>query len=115
GELSSDLREAENKKKEGYVAFKIKVGIDAPPVDGERTRRICETLGQDVLISADANQGWSAEQAMQYVRAIADAGLDYFAHPVFADDLAGMAAVAAAAGKIANGARGCVHLLESTR
>jgi len=115
GELSSDLREAENKKKEGYVAFKIKVGIDAPPVDGERTRRICETLGQDVLISADANQGWSAEQAMQYVRALADAGLDFFEQPVFADDLAGMAAVAAAAGKIAIGADEGIHSLEDIR
>ena len=115
GELSSDLREAENKKREGYVAFKIKVGIDAPPVDGERTRRICETLGQDVLISADANQGWSAEQAMQYVRALADAGLDFFEQPVFADDLAGMAAVAAAAGKIAIGADEGIHSLEDIR
>jgi len=115
GELASDLREAENKRKEGYVAFKIKVGIDAPLVDGERTRRICETLGQDVLISADANQGWSAEQAMQYVRALADAGLDFFEQPVFADDLAGMAAVAAAAGKIAIGADEGIHSLEDIR
>jgi muconate cycloisomerase len=115
GELASDLREAENKKKEGYVAFKIKVGIDAPLVDGERTRRICETLGQDVLISADANQGWSAEQAMQYVRALADTELDFFEQPVLADDLAGMAAVSAAAGEIAIGADEGIHSLEDIR
>ena len=36
---------------------------------------------------------------MQYVRAVADAGLDFFEQPVSADDLAGMAAVAAAAAR----------------
>src|SRR5262249_55948258 len=77
-ELASDLREEERKKADGYVAFKIKVGIDAPLVDGERTRRVCQLIGRDALISSDANQGWSAQQAVQYVRALADAGLDFF-------------------------------------
>ena len=45
GELASDLREAERKKADGYSAFKIKVGIDKPLIDGERTRRVCEILG----------------------------------------------------------------------
>ena len=36
------------------------------------------------LISADANQGWSTDEALQYVRAVADAGLDFFEQPVHA-------------------------------
>jgi L-alanine-DL-glutamate epimerase-like enolase superfamily enzyme len=115
GELNSDLREAENKKADGYVAFKIKVGIDAPGVDGERTRRLCRMLGPDALMSSDANQGWSTQQALDYVRAVADARLDFFEQPVAADDLAGMAAVAAAAGKIAIGADEGIHSLEDIR
>ena len=43
GELASDLREAERQKAEG--TFKIKVGIDKPLVDSERTRRVCAVLG----------------------------------------------------------------------
>src|SRR5882757_6156813 len=70
GELASDLREAERKKAEGYAAFKIKVGIDKPLVDAERTRRVCTLLGSDTLISADANQGWSMDEAVQYARAV---------------------------------------------
>ena len=62
GELASDLREAERKKADGYSAFKIKVGIDKPLVDAERTRRVCEILGREALISSDANQGWSADE-----------------------------------------------------
>jgi muconate cycloisomerase len=115
GELASDLREAEKKKAEGYVAFKIKVGIDKPLVDSERTRRVCEILRPGALISADANQGWSTDEAVQYVRAVADAGLDFFEQPVHAEDVAGMAAVAAAAGKIAIGADESIHSLEDIR
>jgi len=72
GEVNSDLRDAEKKKADGYAAFKIKVGIDTPRVDGERTRRLCQLLGRDALISSDANQGWSTQEAVQYVRAVAD-------------------------------------------
>jgi muconate cycloisomerase len=46
---------------------------------------------------------------------VADAGLDFFEQPVHADDVAGMAAVAAAAGKIAIGADESIHSLEDIR
>ena len=55
---------------------------------------------------------------MQYVRAVADAGLDFFEQPVGADDIAGMVAVAAAAnaaGDIAIGADESIHSLEDLR
>ena len=45
GELAADLRDAGDKKAAGFAAFKIKVGIDKPLVDGERTRQICKLLG----------------------------------------------------------------------
>jgi L-alanine-DL-glutamate epimerase-like enolase superfamily enzyme len=114
GELASDLHEAGAKKAAGFAAFKIKVGIDRPLVDAERTRRICQVLGRDALISSDANQGFSPDEAVQYVRAVADAGLDFFEQPVPADDLAGMAAVAAA-GTIAIGADEGIHSLDDIR
>ena len=115
GELASDLREAERKKADGYSAFKIKVGIDKPLVDAERTRRVCEILGREALISSDANQGWSADEGVQYVRAVADAGLAFFEQPVHADDIDGMAAVTAASGTIAIGADESIHSLEDIR
>jgi muconate cycloisomerase len=114
GELASDLRDAEAKKAAGFTAFKIKVGIDKPLIDAERTRRICGVLGAGALISSDANQGFSTEEAIQYVCAVADAGLDFFEQPVAAHDLAGMAAVAAASA-IAIGADEGIHGLEDLR
>ena len=115
GELAADLRDAAAKKADGYAAFKIKVGIDRPMIDGERTRRVCEVLGRDVLISSDANQGWSTEDAVQYVRAVAGSGLTFFEQPVLADDVAGMAAVTTAAGSLAIGADESIHSLADIR
>jgi muconate cycloisomerase len=115
GELAADIRDAAHKKLEGYGAFKIKVGIDKPLVDAERTRRVCDVLGGDCLISSDANTGWSPDEAVQYVRAIAGSGLTFFEQPVAADDVDGMAKVAAAAGEVAIGADESIHGLEDIR
>ncbi|HEV7802474.1 MAG TPA: enolase C-terminal domain-like protein, partial [Burkholderiales bacterium] len=46
--------------------------------------------------SADVNQGWTVAQAIEYVRAVEDTPLAFLEQPVHADDLAGMANVAAA-------------------
>jgi muconate cycloisomerase len=115
GELAADIRDAAHKKLEGYEAFKIKVGIDKPLVDAERTRRVCDVLAGDCLISSDANTGWSPDEAVQYVRAIAGSGLTFFEQPVAADDVDGMAKVAAAAGEVAIGADESIHGLEDIR
>src|SRR5262249_52037017 len=98
----------------GFAAFKIKVGIGRPDADGERTRRICEALGRDVLVCSDANTGWNTEEAVQYVRAVAGSGLAFFEQPVAADDVAAMAA-GAAAPDLAIGADETIHSLADIR
>jgi len=112
GDRDGDLADAAKKKAEGYNAFKIKVGIDTPDRDAARTRDICKLLGSGLLISADANQGFATEAATRYVRAVNGCGLDFFEQPVAARDLAGMAAVAAAANGIAIGADEGIHSLD---
>jgi muconate cycloisomerase len=114
GELAGDLHDAERKKADGFTAFKIKVGIDEPAVDGERTRQVCKLLGPEFLICSDANQGWNREEAMQYARAVAGCGLDFFEQPVLADDISGMAAIAAAA-DCAIAADESIHSLDDIR
>jgi muconate cycloisomerase len=49
------------------------------------------------------------------VRAVQDSGLDFFEQPVMADDLAGMARIAAAAGAIAIGADEGIHSLDDIK
>jgi len=111
GSTEGDLREAAAKRAAGFVAYKIKVGAADPQADAERTARICAALGPGRLISADANQAWTPEQAIGYVGAVASTALDFLEQPVRGDDLAGMARIAAAS-RVAIGADEGIHGLD---
>jgi o-succinylbenzoate synthase len=91
-----DVAHAGEKRAEGYRAFKIKVGIDAPEADAERTIALCRELRDLELVCADANQGWSAKEAIRYLRAIEEHGVAFLEQPVAAGDVGTMARVAAA-------------------
>src|SRR5471030_14211 len=65
GDFDGDLRNAEKKKAAGVTVYKIKVGIDTAAKDAERTRAICKVLGSGLLISDDANQGFTTAQAIE--------------------------------------------------
>jgi L-alanine-DL-glutamate epimerase-like enolase superfamily enzyme len=111
---AADLREARERWAAGYRAFKIKVGLDTPEADAARTEAVCRLLkaeGEPCLVSADANQGFSADEALRYVAGLADCGLDFFEQPVRAENLDGMARVAVA-GKVAIGADEGIHSLD---
>jgi muconate cycloisomerase len=98
GVTESDCPDAKRLAGEGFVAWKIKVGLNDPTYDAERTKRICEVLGHGHLVSADANQGWSVEQALVYVRSVDGCGLAFLEQPVNGHDLAGMARIARSSG-----------------
>ena len=111
---AADLREAEARYAAGYRAFKIKVGLAAPEADAARTKSICaalKRLNKDCLVSSDANQGFSAEAALNYVRTVDGCGLDFFEQPVEAHALDAMARLAAAT-SIAIGADEGIHSRE---
>ena len=108
---AADLREARERWGAGYRAFKIKVGLAAPEADAARTQAVCRLLkaqGDLCLVSADANQGFSVDEALRYVAGLADCGLDFFEQPVRAENLDGMARVAAAS-SVAIGADEGIH------
>lgn len=115
---AADLREARERWAAGYRAFKIKVGLGAPEADAARTQAVCRMLkqnaaagGETCLVSADANQGFSVDQALRYVAGLGDCGLDFFEQPVHAHDLDGMARVAAAT-RVPIGADEGIHSLD---
>ncbi len=98
-DVTADLADAQARYAAGYRAFKIKVGLGTADADAARTVQVCRALKQrdeSCLVSADANQGFGVEDALRYVRAVADCGLDFFEQPVNAHDLAGLARIAAA-------------------
>ena len=116
-DAAADLREAQARWNAGYRAFKIKVGLGSPEADVVRTMMLCQALkgqaqsGEPCLISADANQGFSVDGALTFVRGIGDCGLDFFEQPVAAHDLDGMSHIAAAT-KVPIGADEGIHSLD---
>ena len=115
-DAAADLRDAQARWNAGYRAFKIKVGLGSPEADAVRTMMLCQALkgqaqGEPCLVSADANQGFSVDGALTFVRGIGDCGLDFFEQPVSAHDLDGMSRIAAAT-KVPIGADEGIHSLD---
>jgi L-alanine-DL-glutamate epimerase-like enolase superfamily enzyme len=75
----------------GFESLKIKVGKDIG-VDIERVKAIYAAVKGRALLRLDANQGWSAKQAVYALQTLEDAGvrLDLVEQPVKAQDLDGM-------------------------
>lgn len=81
---------------EGFTVLKVKVGTDAA-TDVERVRAVRAAVGSDVRIRLDANQGWTAREAVTVIGALEDAdlGIELVEQPVPAADLNGLAWVTA--------------------
>lgn len=80
--------------RQGYRILKIKVGKEGL-ADVARIAGIREAVGGDIRLRVDANQGWTAKQAVRIITAMEDQGLDIelVEQPVPAHDLDGMRAV----------------------
>jgi L-alanine-DL-glutamate epimerase-like enolase superfamily enzyme len=65
----------------GVGGMKLKVGGRTPEQDVERFRHVREAGGPNFRIAADANQGWSPQEAMRFARGVADLDLLWFEEP----------------------------------
>ena len=65
---------------QGVRAFKPKIGA-YPDRDAERLRAIRETVGPDVSIRADANQGYTVEESLRFVEDTRAASLELLEQP----------------------------------
>ena len=75
----------------GFETLKIKVGKDIG-LDMERIKAIYAAVKDKALIRLDANQGWTAKEAVTALRNLEDSGviLELVEQPVRADDLEGL-------------------------
>jgi L-alanine-DL-glutamate epimerase-like enolase superfamily enzyme len=86
------LAEAQAVVNEGIMTLKVKVGVDAPR-DVELVRRLRKTLGPDVKLRVDANQGYRTwKEALRVTRIMADENIWYMEQPC--EGLENMARVA---------------------
>jgi o-succinylbenzoate synthase len=75
----------------GYNTLKVKIGSD-PIQDAKRVTEITRALGEDITLRLDANQGWSAEESVNLLLALENAGIiaEFIEQPVAADDIEGL-------------------------
>ncbi|HEX7250138.1 MAG TPA: enolase C-terminal domain-like protein [Burkholderiales bacterium] len=74
--------------KEGYRAFKVKVGHE-PALDVERVRAV-QRVAKGCVVWADANQGYTLEAALRAARGFESLGLELFEQPIPMSDFYGM-------------------------
>jgi L-Ala-D/L-Glu epimerase len=90
----ADLEETKSKTrefyKEGFRAFKIKIGRDMD-MDFKRVAAVCSMAPRSQII-LDANQGYSAKQTLQFLKRLSKAGIvpDLIEQPVPKADWEGL-------------------------
>lgn len=77
-------RVAEAKAREGYTAFKLKVGF-GDGRDEANVRTLRAAMGPQATLMVDANQAWSAEQAAAMAHRLAPYSLAWLEEPIPAD------------------------------
>jgi D-galactarolactone cycloisomerase len=75
------------KHSEGFEAFKLKVGF-GPARDRANLAALRAAVGDDATIMVDANQAWSAEEATQRIRELAEFRPHWIEEPIAADEAA---------------------------
>jgi len=72
---------AQQFKADGVRIIKIKLGKNGPQ-DVERVRRIRNTVGPDILLRIDANQGWDFDTARQTLEALTPFNIQFCEQPM---------------------------------
>ncbi len=78
--LEDTLERAKERVSEGFKCLKLKGGLDVDR-DIERVCRVRETLGRDIEIRFDANQGFNAEQTIRFVENTRRARIELIEQP----------------------------------
>jgi len=102
--------EAAKYKTAGYSVLKIKAGLDAN-ADADAMRLIREAVGHDMRLRADANQGWSVNEAIRTIDIYEKYGVEMVEQPVKYWDVDGLAYIRRRT-KIAIGADESLHTPE---
>jgi L-Ala-D/L-Glu epimerase len=79
------VAQAEERVRQGFRCLKIKGGLHWEE-DAARVRRVRETVGPQVHLRFDANQGYTVEQASRFSWAVAPAQVEFLEQPTKARD-----------------------------
>lgn len=85
-ELPTTLARARDFQAQGFRALKIKCGLN-PDEDIERIRQVRQTVGDQMRLTIDANQGYSVAESLRVFAAIKACRIEFAEQPVAATDL----------------------------
>ena len=85
-DLPTTLARAREFQAQGLRALKIKCGLNADD-DIERIRQIRQTVGEQMRLTIDANQGYSVADSLRVFAAIEACRIEFAEQPVAANDL----------------------------
>jgi muconate cycloisomerase len=94
GSPAAAMKTCEAIRAHGFRSVKLKVGTD-PQADREIVAGARDLLGPDCSLRVDANGAWKAEEALRRIEALVPYRLDGVEQPLAADDLPGLAWLAA--------------------
>ncbi|GAB2892467.1 mandelate racemase/muconate lactonizing enzyme family protein [Streptomyces mayteni] len=69
-------------RERGLAGIKFKVGGATPEVDAKRVATAREAAGDDFVITVDANQGYTVDQALEFAWRVEDLDIRWFEEPV---------------------------------
>lgn len=79
--VEETLREAKEYIKNGFKILKVKLGKDLEE-DVERLVKLRENFGDEIILRIDANQGYTAEQTIQFYHRTLDLNLELIEQPL---------------------------------
>ena len=81
GDLEAITDEVQELKAFGIGGLKVKVGKKSPKEDVARVAAAREAAGPEFILAADANQSWSRQDALEFVRIVRDLNLAWIEEP----------------------------------
>lgn len=78
---ADSARQVEHYAELGFAGCKFKVGRLSPEADAERVRLARRAVGEDFVLMVDANQGYTRDEALRFVRATEELNLRWFEEP----------------------------------
>ena len=90
GAAADDMNVIDEYRQYGFRTYMLKMGDRPIGAEISRTREVLAAAPGGVKIMVDANQGWTREQATEYVQACSEQPLVLVEQPLAADDLLGL-------------------------
>src|SRR5688572_2514570 len=81
GEPEKMAEDAARFKQEGFPAIKVKLGQSAK-IDVRRIAAIRNSIGKDIPLRIDANQGWKVGTAIEILNALEEYNIQYCEEPI---------------------------------